>query len=124
MERIDLLAKYYEGGSNKFTRYWMYFRMANGAVNEFKSYFYVLTGIYVATPYLQSHILLATVVLGVLVTISVPLMIVFGHWLLHKASPATEYASTVKGTVYGFDGVEAAIRTAKNTDKIVELIQK
>ena len=115
--------KYWEGNANKFVRYWMYFRLANGSMNELKSYAYVATGIYIGTPYLQEHWVIAGLALMSLGVVSVPLMVLFGRWLLHRAAPASEYVSATKGSVYGFKGVEAQISTSKDVKKILELLK-
>lgn len=120
----EFTQKYWEGNSNKFVRYWMYFRLANGSVNEFKSYAYVLTGIYLGTPYLQQHIFVAGIALIMLVTISTPIMILFGRWLLHRAAPASEFVSATKGSVYGFKGIEATIETSESTKEILKEIKE
>lgn len=122
-QKIELLSKYWEGKQNKFSRYWMYFRLANGAINEFKSYAYVLTGIYATTPYLREHLVVTGIVLSIGIVIVIPMMLAFGHWLLYRANPASEYASATKGSVYGFKGVEATIETAENTREILKHIQ-
>lgn len=118
MDRIDLLAKYWEGPTNKLARGWMYIRMANSAMNEFRSYGYMVVGIYIGTPYLQNHLLQAFFVLAGIISISIPLMIIFGRWLLYRANPAMEYANKVKGSPYQYKVEDATIATEEHLREI------
>src|SRR3990167_8027512 len=96
----------------------MYLRMANGAMNEFRSYGYMLVGIYIGTPYLQDHWLIAGALLFGIIVVSVPLMILFGRWLLYKAQPAQEYAQKTRGSPYQYKVEDATIATEGHLKEI------
>lgn len=121
--RIDLLQKYWEGRTNRIARYWMYLRNANSAMNEFRSYGYILTGLYLGTPFLHGKWLLTLSILGAIVIISIPLMIFFGRWLLYKAQPAQEYAQKTKGSPYQYKVEDSTIEMAANIKFIKELFE-
>ena len=122
--RIDLLQTYWEGTTNRIARYWMYLRMANSAMNEFRSYGYILTGIYIGTPYLHDKWVITFSILGGIVIISIPIMIYFGRWLLYKAQPAQEYAQKTKGSPYQYKVEDATIETSGHLKEIKELLIK
>lgn len=124
MERIDLLNKYWEGNGNLLVRCWMYIKMANSALNDFRSYAYVLTGIYLGTPYLQDNLFIAISAIVGISCVAVPIMILFGRWLLYKAGPAMEYASKIKGSTYQYLVEDATLDTEKHLKDIRNFLIK
>lgn len=124
MSRVELTRLYWEGKGNLLVRCWMYLKMANNAVNEFRTYGYILTGLYVGTPYLHDRWLLTISILLGIVVVSVPMMVLFGRWLLYRANPAMEYANKVKGSPYQYRVEDATIETAEHLKEIKDLIHE
>lgn len=119
--RIDMLSRYFEGPVNKFSRFWLYLQRGNGLANEFKSYAYVFVGLYVGTPYLQNHWLVAGAVFLGIMSVVVPLLILLGRWHIQRVEPANAYLLATKSP-FGTKPVEAAIATAQHLKEIKEWI--
>lgn len=93
----EYLREYWEGPSNRFVRYWTYFREGLGLLNEGKYILGLLgLGIFKSDIIFTWQILLSGIIIGV------PILCLAGRWNLFHANKARQFITGQHGTLTRF----------------------
>src|SRR3990167_5584753 len=117
-EPIDLntnRVKYWDGATNRFSRYLAYFMKCVELINQGK---YILA--FLGLGVFKSDIVISgwTLLLGGL--IAIPIMIIIGRWYMQKAQKTMEFVNMLTGSVTGYDSYNMQVETVKLLRKIAE----
>lgn len=107
----DQQPAFWEGRSNIFVRLITYAKIGVNQINDYKYIGAAIFGVYY-TFKLSNPIWL--IVMGL---VSLPLIILLGRWWLYKGSKASEFVTTQKGSVLGYNQFNAQV-------KIIELLEE
>lgn len=112
-ERIeDHQPALWQGKQNILIRLFTYAKVGLQQVNDYKYIGAAIFGIYYT---LKLHHWIWLVVMGV---VSVPILILLGRWWLYKGSKASEFVTTQKGSVLGYNQYNIAVRTMELLESI------
>lgn len=122
--------RYWEGASNRFSRYYTYLQRGFNLVNEAKNYFLLLLSTYWTiklmdwwknTGYTDIILVAGFVVLAI---IGIVILIVVGRWELYRLSQAREFATTINGTIVGFNGYNVAVTNLGIQEEILKNLKE
>lgn len=117
--------KYWNGVQNRFVRYYTYLAKGNGLVNEFKYYIIFVFGGYwtIRVTTIMGYQIPAYFIL-LLGILGVPVLMLIGHWHLHRAQKPIELVTTFYGSLTRFNGYNMQITNLEQQQKIIELLQR
>jgi hypothetical protein len=109
--------EFWEGGKNIAIRAWTYVLVGLGQVNNYKYVAAAIFGIYYTLK------LVSPIWIAIMFVVSLPLLALLGHWWLYKGSKTSEFVSTNKGSVVGYSGYNAQIRTIELLEELIKEVK-
>src|SRR3990167_11012826 len=107
--------QYWEGPSNRFSRYATYWQRGLGWANEAK---YVLA--FLGLGIFKSDLVFPVWVLVVGGFFGMIVLILVGRWDLHKFSKAREFINGMNGSITGFKGYNMQVKMVEQNEEIIK----
>ncbi len=104
-DSTENLARYWDGPSNRFARYFTYWQRGMGWLNEGRLYFYLFGGGLLASEFIEIFGYKIPVELVLVVAVvGIPIIILVGRWDLFKLNKARQFITTQHGNITKFQG--------------------
>lgn len=106
----EFAEKYFDGPSNRFARYFIYWQRGIGWLNEGRLYFYLIGGGVLTSKFIEVfgyRIPVELVIVGAV--IAIPVIVFVGRWDLYKINKAREYVTQLHGSVTRYDSFNMAV---------------
>ena len=113
----DGLALYWEGNSNLLIRTWTYIKVGLQQANDYKYVAAAIFGIYYTLK------LANPIWIGVMFIVSLPLLAVLGRWWLYRGQKTSEFVTTTKGSVLGYNSYNIQIQQNELLEEILNALK-
>lgn len=118
---IENLRKYWDGPSNRFSRYFTYWQRGMGWLNEARLYLYLLGGGIFASEFIEVFgykIPVELIMIGA--ALGIPIIVLIGRWDLFKLNKAREFINSQYGSVIGYNNYNMQVLQVHLLEKIAE----